>query len=225
MNNYLWGESVVPLIIEGLYPEDLESKVNSVKFNENYLYAESSIANHPLILGYKAKLQTLEVERKMKANKLLPKVNLQYNVLTTNYALNPNEYSLNNYKWGVNMSMPLLIRKERGDLKLTKIKIEQQELKIRLKQQELLAKTRSYKVKTEALEKQSTIYTAAVLGYRRLLKQEEFKLNEGESTLFKLTLREIKMLEANGKLVDLNLKLIKAKTTLIHSRGELYLTQ
>ena len=37
LNNYLWGESVVPLIIEGLYPEDLESKVNSVKFNENYL--------------------------------------------------------------------------------------------------------------------------------------------------------------------------------------------
>jgi outer membrane protein TolC len=80
-------------------------------------------------------------------------------------------------------------------------------------------------VKTEALQKQSLIYASAVQGYRRLLKQEEFKLNEGESTLFKLTLREIKMLTASAKLIDLNLKLIKAKTSLIHSRGELYLSE
>jgi outer membrane protein TolC len=225
LNTFLWGESIVPLVIEGLYPESLGLKINSVEFNDNYELADSSISNHPLLKSYEVKLQTLEVERKLKANKLLPKVNLQYNMLTTSYNLNPGDYSLNNYKWGVKISMPLLLRKERGELKLTKIKIEQQELKIRLKQQQLIAKTKGYRVKTNALQKQNEIFSMAVDGYKKLLRQEEIKLIEGESSLFKFTLREIKMLKASAKLIDLNLKLVKSKTAFIHSSGALYLIQ
>ena len=223
LNNFLWGQSAVPLIIEGLVPEEIVNKINSVEFNDNYEVADSTIANHPLLRGYDAKLQALEIDRKLKANKLLPKVNLQYNLLSSNYQLNPNEYSTNNYKWGVNLSMPLLLRKERGDLKLTKIKIEQQQLKMSLKQQELLAKTKGYKVKTEALQAQNRIYASAVRGYKTLLQQEELKMKEGESSLFKLTLRDIKMLTSSIKLIELNLKLVKAKTAYIHSSGALYL--
>jgi outer membrane protein TolC len=223
LNNYLWGESIVPLIIEGLVPEEISNKINSVEFNDNYQIADSTIANHPLLRGYDAKIEALEIDRKLKSNNLLPKINVQYNLLSTDYQLNPNEYSTNNYKWGVQLSMPLMLRKERGDLKLTKIKIEQQELKMRLKQQELLAKTKSYKVKTESLQSQNRVFSGAVLGYKTLLRQEEFKMIEGESSLFKLTLREIKMLQASIKLIDLNLKLVKSKTSYIHSSGALYL--
>jgi len=223
LNNFLWGESTVPLVIDGLYPEEIINKINSVEFNDNYNFAASTIANHPLLLGYDAKLQTLEIERKLKANKLLPKINVNYNLLTTNYQLNPTEYNTNNYKWGVNVSMPLMLRKERGDLQLTKIKIELQQLKIRLKQQEILSKTRGYKVKTESLKAQNRIFSDAVRGYETLLRQEELKMQEGESSLFKLTSREIKMLNASIKLIDLNLKLVKSKTGYIHSSGALYL--
>ena len=223
LNNFLWGESVVPLVIEGLFPEEIINKITSVEFNDNYQFADSTISNHPLLRGYDAKLQALEVDRKLKVNNLLPKINLQYNLLTTDYQLNPNEYNANNYKWGVNLSMPLMLRKERGDLKLTKIKIEQQELKMRLKQQELLAKTKGYKVKTESLQIQNRVFSEAVRGYKTLLYQEEIKMREGESSLFKLTLRDIKMLSASTKLIALNLKLVKSKTAYIHSSGALYL--
>ena len=223
LNNFLWGESHVPLVVEGLYPEDIVNKIMSVEFNDNYQFADSTIANHPLLRGYETKLLGLQIDKKFKANKLLPKINLQYNVLTTGYQLNPNEFSTNDYKWGVNLSMPLLLRQERGELKLTKIKIEQQELKIRLKQQELLAKTRGYKVKTESLQAQNRVFTEAVRGYKTLLYQEEIKMREGESSLFKLTVRDIKMLNASTKLIEMNLKLIKSKTAYIHSSGALYL--
>lgn len=225
LNNYLWGQNAIPLVIEGLFPEKVIDKINSVEFQTNYNFAEESISNHPILLGYNAKLESLIIERKLKANKLLPKLKLQYNLLSTDYQLNPGTYSTNNYKWGVNFSMPLLLRKERGDLKLAKIKIEQLELKMRLKQQELLAKTNSYQVKSDALTNQSKIFSEAVRGYQILLTQEVRKLEAGESSLFKLTLRDIKKLRAQMKLIDINLKLVKAKTSYIHSSGALYLTQ
>ena len=87
LNNFLWGEDVQPLVIEGLFPEELINKINSVEFADNYQFADSTINNHPLLRGYNAKLRVLEVERKFKANKLLPKINLQYNMLTTDYQI------------------------------------------------------------------------------------------------------------------------------------------
>ncbi len=81
----------------------------------------------------------------------------------------------------------------------------------------------SYRIKTNGLITQSKTYNDAVTGYERLLSNEEIKLESGESSLFKITLREIKMYQAKLKLVEINLKLVKSKVAYIHSSGVLYL--
>lgn len=223
LSNYLWSEESLPLEITDLYPEDLEDKLNSANFNQNFTVADSLINSHPIILSQQNKLEALKVDRKLKANNLMPKLNLQYNLLTQDYRINPEQYSTNDYKFGFNFSVPLLLRKERGNLRLAKIKVQDQEYKIRIKRQEILTKMNSYRIKTDALTSQTAIYEDAVNGYQRLLKAEERKLESGESSLFKLTLREIKMFSAQLKLIELNLKLIQSRVYFIHSSGTLYL--
>ena len=222
LNNFLWGENLEPLNIDGLYPEELMVKINSDDFYVQIDTAKSLIDSHPVLMSYSNKLQTLVVEKRLKAEYLKPKIKLQYNLLTDNFQLNPGEYTTNNYKWGINVSMPIFLRKERGDLSLMKIKIEQQQYENRLKQQEILAKIKTYEAKTEALFKQGKSYQRAVEGYEALLRQEELKLQQGSSSLFKLTVREIKMFRANLKLVDLHLKLVQSATAYTHSGGQLY---
>ena len=148
LNNFLWGQNLEPLNIDGLYPDELMMKINSNDFYVQIDTAKSLIESHPILMSYSNKLQTLVVEKRLKAEYLKPKIKLQYNLLTDNFQLNPGEYSTNNYKWGINVSMPIFLRKERGDLSLIKIKIEQQQYKNRLKQQEILAKIKTYEAKT-----------------------------------------------------------------------------
>ncbi len=223
LSTYLWNPDLIPLEIDRLFPEKLLDKVNSTEFTKSYTAADSMINSHPAILSQENKLDALKVDKKLKANNVMPKLNLQYNMLTQDYQLNPQQYSNNNYKFGVNFSMPLLLRKERGELKLAKIKVQDQELKLRLKRQQLLAKMNSYRIKTNGLIDQSNTYNNAVIGYEMLLKNEEVKLESGESSLFKITLREIKMFKAKLKLIELNLKLVQSKVAYIHSSGVLYL--
>lgn len=223
LNVYLWNNNLEPQDIPDYQkPEALMQKINSGDFQMSVVNTENLIDNHPILMTYQNKLETLLVDKRLKAEKLKPKINLQYNFLTGGYQYRPGEYATNNYKWGVNMSMPIFLRKERGDLALAKIKIEQQQFKNRMKEQEIIAKIQTYKAKMEALIKQGEVYEQAVNGYTTLLRQEEIKLEQGASSLFKLTLREIKMFRASLKLVDLHLKLVQAATMYNHSGGQLY---
>lgn len=225
LNNYLWTENYVPLEIDGLQPESIDNKIDSPEFNENWSQANTNIQEHPLIKSYGSKLAILEADRRLKKNNLLPKLSVQYNVLTPNHQFDAGNYLSNHYKWGVNFSIPLFLRKERGALRLSQIAVEQQTLKIGLKQQEIRSKILTYQAKTQNLIKQEDTYQNAVNGYTTLLDQEEIKLLSGESSLFKLTSREMKLLRATIKLTEIQLKLVQSATLLIHSSGQLYLKQ
>ena len=67
------------------------------------------------------KIEGLKVEKRLKANKLLPQIDLQYNFLTETPEV-VRSFSTADYKGGVMFRFPLFLRKERGDLKLAKLK-------------------------------------------------------------------------------------------------------
>jgi outer membrane protein TolC len=52
------------------------------------------------------------VDRKLKANALLPKVDLSYSYLSEPQYID--SYKFENYKVGINFSYPIFLRKERG---------------------------------------------------------------------------------------------------------------
>ena len=77
------------------------------------------VQNHPELQQYQWKIEQLGFEQRLKAEKLKPKVNLSYNFLSERtgvpLAENFSAFNSNDYKWGLTVSMPLLLREGRVD--------------------------------------------------------------------------------------------------------------
>ena len=122
--NYLWAENNIPLeLTENVTPSlDLFEQVNDLWLQDE-ISAATNIQNNPKIRFLEYNLDMLEVEKRLRANKLLPDVDLSYNFLTEQ----PEEWrqlNVDDYKFGIKFSLPIFMRKERGELQLAKLAME-----------------------------------------------------------------------------------------------------
>lgn len=222
-SNYLWSENMEPLVLrEVSTPIEHEALIidNPV---ESSLLASTIMTidrSHPKLLLYFNKLENLNYERRIKAEKVKPKLNFNYNLLNEPVGGNPGEnISANNYKWGFEFSMPILLRKGRGDLQITKIKINQTDLD---RQREMLTiqnKIKAYQIEIDNLFEQIALFRATVENYKRLVNGEQRKFEEGESSLFIVNSRENSLISAEIKLIELLGKYQKAQAGITLALG------
>lgn len=166
---------------------------------------EQALTSHPDLRKVDVKLRQLEVEKRLAAENLKPQLDLNYYAL--NQPLNPdfetNFSPANNYKLGVDFSMPLLLRKERSKLALTKLKLTHTRF-----EQDMLTRTVQNEL-TTTYNKLVTLYTLIgtqrnmVQNYEQLLQAELLNLREGESDLFKINIQQEKLIEAQTKWLKL----------------------
>lgn len=219
VSTFLWNEDELPVILDRqIVPEGMATTpMNDVNTDSLNLIIQR-LNNHPAIEQYRFKLAELDVERRLKVEQFKPKLDFNYNFLTPETAFSETPTSSmdlgQNYKWGVSLGFPLFLRKERGDLQYTKIKIEQTQLKRDQKQLELANKVRAYFNEIKVLEGQIDLYEETIVNYQRMFTGEQVKFQAGESSLFLLNSREGKLIEAQQKLVGLKFKYAKAQMTL-----------
>jgi outer membrane protein TolC len=108
LSNFLWLENNIPLEIQdNIVPEKkLEETIQETLKTNDLLNRDFSINNHPKINALQSKIDILNVERKLKANYLLPKIDVGYSYLSQPQFIN--EYKFENYKVGVNFNFPIL---------------------------------------------------------------------------------------------------------------------
>ncbi len=109
----------------------------------------------------------------------------------------------NNYKWDVSVYTPLLLRKSRGALGLTKAKIdfkrnsrELKELQLRTKLESELNTFSNLKIQINTLEQN-------VQSLEALLQGEVRRFNIGESSLFLINAREVTVFDSRLTLNEL----------------------
>lgn len=189
---FLWGENYVPLEIEeGVVPVNNENIKRFIldEVIENEI--DSLIQNHPALIQGQLTLDQLDIERRWKAEQLKPTFNIKYNAL--NEALTQDfvaGYSINNYNWGLEFSMPLFLRKERGELKLTKLKMEDQQLYLQHQEQSLDMLVRTSINTWKTTTSQVQLFQENVNNMAQLLEAEKRKFDYGESSLFLVNARE-----------------------------------
>jgi outer membrane protein TolC len=227
VSNYLWLENNLPAVVDAATVPD--SSWNLVGIN-NYplpqLEQAKTVAatKHPKlnVLDFKAK--GLEVERKLKFQSLLPKLDLKYNFLTKGYEpwknIGQNLFD-NNFKYGFGFSVPLLQRAARGEYKQSKFKIETNQLEISYTGLQLVNKVQATFNDIISHQRQVDILEKAYFNYQRLFRAEEAKFNLGESSLFLLNSRENKALEALEKLAEVKTKFFKSLVELEFAQGAL----
>ncbi len=222
LSNYLWSDELEPLLLDSMaIPKDpISSK--TVSISETALQSAMSRIDsiHPELLLYQNKLQSLDYERRMKSEKIKPKLNVRYNLINEPVSGNPvDNFTINDYKWGFEFGMPLLLRKERGELQLTKLKINEANLAIDQKRLEIQNKIQAYSMEMMVLRDQIELYETTVTNYAALLNGERRRFEEGESSLFLVNSRENSFITAETKLVELYGKFQKAQASLIFAIG------
>jgi len=196
LSNFMWLENNVPLeISDELFPEmNLEFTIQESLKTNDLLNADFSITDHPKINALQSKIDILNVEKKLKANLLLPKIDVGYSYLSEpRYFEN---YQFEDYKIGLDFYFPLFLRKERGNLKLAKYKVQETEFTLNLEKVQLSNKIIAQKTEIESLIKQKEIIKGLVKDNFIMLNSEERLFSFGESSLFLINTRENNLVTA-----------------------------
>ncbi|MDP2174716.1 MAG: TolC family protein [Bacteroidota bacterium] len=219
LNTFLWDENQSPIYLEpNIKPESLKN--NSLNVQDTILKStnfNAIIQQHPKIKSIVSKTEQLDIEALLKTNKLLPKLDLNYNILLNDATNNPplqyGNYT-QNYKWGAELKIPIFLRTERANLNLTKLKIQETDLYLAQTENELNNKAISYQQQFAILQQQLVLSQKMVNNYRLLLNSEQQKFDLGESSIFLLNSREQKLFESELKLMELEYKYFKTLSAL-----------
>ena len=188
--NFLWLENNIPLeLADELIPEiQLEFTIQESLKTNDLLNSDFSITNHPKINALQSKIDMLNVEKKLKANMLLPKIDIGYSYLSEPSYID--NYQFEDYKIGLDFYFPLFLRKERGSLKLAKYKVQETEFALDLEKVQLTNKINAQKMEIESLLKQKALIKGLVQDNLTMLNSEERLFSFGESSLFLINTRE-----------------------------------
>jgi outer membrane protein TolC len=204
LSNFLWLENNIPLELadEILPEENLKKTVQETLRTNDLLNADINLSTHPKINALQNNLEILTVDKNLKANLLLPKIDLGYSYLSEpNYFDN---YQFQDYKVGLNFYFPLFLRKERGNLKMAKFKVQDALLDLDLEKVQLKNKIISQQIEIQSLQKQNEIITDLVQDYTTMLYSEERLFSFGESSIFLINSRENNLV--NSQLSEINIQ-------------------
>ncbi|MFY8008714.1 MAG: TolC family protein [Flavobacterium sp.] len=214
--NFLWLENNVPLELQDeIIPEEnLVLTIKETLRTNDLMLDNPSLENHPKINALEQKIEMLEVDRKLKANMLLPKIDLGYSYLSEPRYFD--NYRFQDYKVGVNFYFPLFLRKERGSLQLAKFKLQDVKFDLDLERVSLKNKIKAQQTEISSLEKQKQLIDNLVVDYNTMLTSEERLFTFGESSIFLINTRENNLVSAQlskllieNRYFDSNAKLFK----------------
>lgn len=223
VSNYLWDANekplqLSPLVAPVLMPDDHEAL--SVQTLEELSYLARQ--NHPELRKLTVKLGQLAVERKLAIEYLKPRLDLNYSIL--NQPLQPDGSFQSfqpgtDYKFGLDFSIPIFLRKERAKLGQTNIKIRSTELERTQAEREILNQLQqvyNHLVNTRLILNQQS---SMVNNYQRILRAELLNLENGESDLFKINFQQEKLITSQTKLLKLKAEYEKQRATLYWAAG------
>lgn len=219
LSNYMWNKAEQPLLIpETFIPPPIPSYLlTSAKLEELIDLARNS---HPEITKLILKNEQYEIQRRLARESFKPALDVDFGYLDTP-KYNFSDYGLfnSNHKLGVNFSVPLFMRKERGKMQQVKIKILENQLDRRQLSREILNEVQMAYNEAKNLEAVIGIQEEAGQLQGRLLEAERLKFSIGESNLFLINSRENKLLDIRIKIQELKTKYEKAVASLVYAAG------
>lgn len=201
LNNFTWENDKNIILTSDINPISIKLLSSNIISQDTVTYV-----GNPLLEEKRNKLDLLIAENDLKSDKLKPKLKVKYNALTSELNSNIPTFNINNYKWGLSFSMPLLFRSERGELEINEVKIKETELDLANKENSLKNKQKSNIETLEILNDQLVIVEENVNRYKQLLEFEKEKFDIGESSVFLINKRQEKYIFSKLKVIDLTIK-------------------
>lgn len=221
LSNHLWMENNQPVeLAENMIPAEEIPPIFSMDELESL--RTFAMQNHPEILKTRFKLDQLDVDRRLAAENLKPTLDVDYKFLLRR-PVSGNEFGntlfTENYKIGVNFSLPLFLRKERAKLQQVKVKINQSQLMLLDIERNTINQINKFYNDATNLQQLLLMQSEMAQNYETLYRGEIQKFREGVSSVFYVNVREGKMLEAQIKLFSMRMKYAKSLAELRWSAG------
>lgn len=201
LSNHLWSPEGQPVELSWFaIPQLLNQPVEfPVPFDSllNISFEFTRINPESQLLDYQVRL--LEVERNFLRNELLPKFNIKYNFLTEQYGFWAGEEIIiapNNYKFGVDISVPIFLRRERSALKINELRLTEARLNRDNRQTALFRRMQQEAFLLENQFEQIGLVRSNKDNFYELLRIEQRKFQIGESSLFLVNAREVQAIDA-----------------------------
>lgn len=176
---------------------------------------------NPELLRYASIFNQLRAEERWKKESLKPVVNVQYNAIADPTTGSSSVITSNNYKWGTQLAWPIFMRKAKGELQLTRIKIEETQLEAELKIASLRNKALANIQQITLLQSQLSNTRSNIVNMRLLLEAEREKFISGESSVFLINTREQQLFDLRLQEIEIALTLKLTEIELKYLLGEI----
>ncbi len=217
LSNFLWIEDVPVELQSNVIPDVyMDDEIDATLEIMGKPLDSFTLENHPKLRSLNFKIEGLTVDKRLKANKLLPKIDVEYNFLTETPD-QINSFETQEYKGGISFRFPLFLRKERGDLKLAKFKLQDAQFELDNAEIEIQNKVLAIYNELDSFNEQNRLIDDIVTDYGTLLAAEERKFSFGESSLFLINSRESKLIDAELKQNEVQNKYFTTKAKLFKS--------
>jgi outer membrane protein TolC len=221
LSNVLWDSLGNPLELNMKWIPVRHSEVMSLTPQHLAYLTEMARTNHPELRKLKIKINQLEADKRLATEYIKPQLNLNYYALNQPVSSNRDAGFLfnDNYKLGIDFSFPILLRKERSKLALTKLKIANTKYEQVMTERQIINDVSAIHNQLENLQTVIKNQQQMMEGYERLLTAEMMNLEQGESDLFKINVQQEKLIQAQTKWIKLLSENEKQKATLYWAAG------
>jgi len=207
LSNFLWTKERAPLeLSENAIPQQ-RILPNIERFIANDL--ASLMEQHPKITALERKIEIGKIERRFKANSLLPIIRIDYTHLSEAQSAIPGEFS--NYKIGALLQMPLFLRKERAELRIAKLRLDNSQIDLEVVRLELSNKLEMQQKELESLTRQIAVISELAQNHKQMVASEERLFSFGESSLFIINSRENNYIGSKLAEIEMQYKLMEAE--------------
>ena len=225
LSNYLWTEENTPLEISGdaLIP-DLAAPEQAILLQDSLnTLLDAARTRHPELIKLNVKQQQLGIERRYLADNFKPKINLEYKLLQPGFPVQEESFTSayipGNNILGFSFNFPLFLRTERGKLQLNKIKQVEISFEQQQSAREIQNQIQAYYNDLLALQEQIHLQEEMVENALMLRNGEQRLFENGESSLFLINSREMKLISYQVKLSELKVKYAQTKAMLTWAAG------
>ncbi|MEQ9467730.1 MAG: TolC family protein [Ekhidna sp.] len=219
---HLWSENLVPLELQQNVLPDSSTLFQTPSDRDLKEGIDFAVSNHPEINKLTGKREQLDADIRWARESLKPQIDLSYSLIDAPVDADLSGSSIefgDNYKMGVDFSFPILLRKERGKLQQTRLKIQSNEYELAQNQLEIKNEVLGKYAQSVAYQDLLDQYSGVSSNYRRLLDAEIVNLQNGETDLFKLNIQQDKFIEAQTDFYDAFTKWEKSKAEYYHMTG------
>jgi len=210
---FLWDENMNPLETnEGINPEKLASNFLNQTFLASKISINQNNSNLPQLKLLEGKISQLQLKERLLKENTKPQLDIkwmpwQMDVNQISDALSIRE----NYKIGFDFEASIFNRKAKADLQLNQLKIQDQTIA-------LIEQKQKFNILFQQINSEIEMYTRNIeklfqniTASKQLLEAENIKFSIGESSIFLLNKRELKVLDSTQKHISTIAKLVKRR--------------